>query len=131
MYPKIITIYVEMVDLMKVEEIFLSQLIPADYNPRKISDDDLNKLDNSLDNFGLVDPIIINTQNPRIIHNLKHYIVIGGHQRLDVLLKKGKNKAFLLRLGDVGWVFTEKEIRLKDENTIKSLNIALNKINGE
>lgn len=118
-------------NILKVEEILLSQLIPADYNPRKISKDELNKLDDSVENFGLVDPIIINLQNPKIINDLPYYIVIGGHQRLDVLIRKGKKQVYLLRLGDIGWVFTEKEIKLKDENTIKALNIALNKINGE
>lgn len=116
---------------MEIEEILLSQIIPADYNPRKISDEDFKKLDNSMENFGLVDPIIINLKKPSIITQLEYYIVIGGHQRLDVLIRKGVKKAHLLRLGDVGWVFTEKEIKLRDENTVKALNIALNKISGE
>lgn len=116
---------------MQVEEILLSQLIPADYNPRKITEEDFKKLNVSMENFGLVDPIIINLKKPSIINELEYYIVIGGHQRLDVLIRKGIKKAYLLKLGDVGWVFTKKEIKLRDENTVKALNIALNKISGE
>ena len=43
-----------------LKEINISDITPSDYNPRKISDKDFNKLKKSLKEFGLVDPIIIN-----------------------------------------------------------------------
>ena len=62
---------------MEVEEIKLKDLIPAEYNPRKISDKELKKLQKSIQHYGRVDPIIINLKNNKII---------GGHQRFDALI---------------------------------------------
>lgn len=45
-------------DKIQTKKIKLSK-----YNPRKINDDDLKKLMKSIDNFGFVDPIIINLKN--------------------------------------------------------------------
>jgi len=39
----------------------VSELIPASYNPRKISDKQSDALNKSLERFDLADPIIINT----------------------------------------------------------------------
>ena len=64
-----------MVDI-DIEKIDINSLVPADYNPRKISDKDYNNLKNSIDEFGIVDPIIV---------NLKNNTIISGHQRFDVL----------------------------------------------
>ena len=113
---------------MELENIKLTDIVPAEYNPRKISADEFDRLSNSINEFGLVDPIIINLQNNKII---------GGHQRYDVLMNEyiSNNDKFkdlkLLRLGDIGWVFTEDSLTVKDESHEKALNIALNKISGE
>ena len=37
----------------------------------------------------------------------------------------------LLRLGNVGWAFVDTDLKVKDGNYEKALNIALNKISGE
>ena len=42
---------------MKIEKIKITDLVPAEYNPRKISTEEKTKLKNSIDNFGIVEPI--------------------------------------------------------------------------
>lgn len=113
---------------MEFENIKLTDIVPAEYNPRKISNDDFNKLSNSINEFGLVDPIIV---------NLKNNHIIGGHQRYDVLMDEhiadsSKYEDLkLIRLGDIGWVFPEDSLTVEDEAHEKALNVALNKISGE
>ena len=113
---------------MDFEQINITDIVPAPYNPRTISSRDKEKLRNSLEEFGLVDPIVINLKNNQII---------GGHQRYDAILDQYlldgdfDKKLNLIRLGDIGWVFTETELTISDENAEKALNIALNKISGE
>lgn len=110
------------------ETIKITDITPARYNPRKISDEDYKKLSNSIAEYGLVDPIIINLQNMHII---------GGHQRYDVLLEQYINgnedyaELELIRRGDIGWIFPKGELKVKDLNHEKSLNITLNKVQGE
>ena len=113
---------------MEIEHIKITDLKPAEYNPRRISDDDYQKLKNSISTFGLVDPIIV---------NLKNMHIVGGHQRYDVLLDEHMlDNDFLaelpmIRLGDVGFVFTDTELSIRDDDHEKALNLALNKISGE
>ncbi len=97
---------------MIIEKKKLSELIPADYNPRKDlqpGDPEYDKLKRSLDQFGYVDPIIWNKATGRIV---------GGHQRLKVLKDSG--------IEEVECVIVD-----LDEEHEKALNIALNKISGE
>lgn len=113
---------------MEIEHIKITDLKPAEYNPRRISDDDYQKLKNSISTFGLVDPIIV---------NLKNMHIVGGHQRYDVLLDEHMlDNDFLaelpmIRLGDVGFVFTDTELSIRDDDHEKALNLALNKISGD
>ena len=86
-------------------------LLPAVYNPRKSlkkGDKEYEKIKNSILEFGYVEPIIVNYD----------MTVIGGHQRLTVLKDLGYK--------EVQCVVVE----IKDENKVKALNIALNKITG-
>lgn len=113
---------------MELEPIKITDIVPADYNPRKISEQEYTKLRNSIETFGLVDPIII---------NLKNNHIVGGHQRYDVLLDQymEDNDFFpelqMLRLGDVGFVFSDTDLSIENEDYEKALNLALNKISGE
>ena len=112
---------------MELETININQIHPADYNPRQISSEEYNKLTQSIKEYGLVDPIIINLNNNTII---------GGHQRYTVLKEENQktqeyNTLLLLKKGDIGWVFTDKQLTLPDKEHEKGLNLALNKINGE
>ena len=97
---------------MKIEKVNISKLNPAEYNPRKNlqpGDAEYEKLKRSMEQFGYVEPVIWNKTTGR---------VIGGHQRLKVLVDLG--------LKEVDCVVVE-----MDEEREKALNIALNKINGE
>lgn len=113
---------------MEIESIKITDLKPAEYNPRRINDDEYLKLKNSISTFGLVDPIII---------NLKNMHIVGGHQRYDALLDMSMedNEFFkelsMIRMGDVGFVFTDTDLSIEDEDHEKALNLALNKISGE
>lgn len=66
---------------MNIQTLKLSQLKAAAYNPRKISDRALERLEKSIDAFGLVEPIIVNKRSG--------FTVVGGHQRLKILEKRG------------------------------------------
>ena len=113
---------------MEIEHIKITDLKPAEYNPRRISDEDYQKLKNSISTFGLVDPIIV---------NLKNMHIVGGHQRYDVLLDQSmEDNDFvaelpMIRLGDVGFVFTDTSLSIEDDAHEKALNLALNKISGD
>ncbi len=108
---------------MKLEKIFLNQITPANYNPREISNKELQRLTSNLEKFGLVDPIIINLKNNKII---------GGHQRYRAIEELyGNVELDLIRLGTIGWVFFDKDLQIKNEEYEKALNLSLNKISGE
>lgn len=113
---------------MEIEKIKITDIKEAEYNPRLMQDNEMKKLENSISEFGLVDPIIINLKNNKII---------GGHQRYNAILSKSYEEdefnpeLNLIRLGDIGWVFMDTELEIKDEDHEKALNLALNKISGE
>ena len=97
---------------MQIEKIQTERLIPADYNPRKDlkpGDPEYEKLKRSLEEFGYVEPVIWNKATPH---------VVGGHQRLKVLLDMG--------VTEVDCVVVE-----MDAEKEKALNVALNKISGD
>lgn len=97
---------------MQIEKLKTDQLIPAEYNPRKDlkpGDSDYEKLKRSLQEFGYVEPVIWNKTTGR---------VVGGHQRLKVLLD--------MSITEVECVVIE-----MSEEKEKALNVALNKISGD
>lgn len=97
---------------MVIEKIPMEKLIPADYNPRKDlkpGDAEYEKLKRSIKEFGYVEPIIWNKTTGN---------VVGGHQRLKVLLADG--------VKEIDCVVVE-----FDSEKEKALNIALNKVSGE
>ena len=97
---------------MLIEKKRTAELLPAEYNPRKDlrpGDAEYEKLKRSIEQFGYVEPVIWNKTTGR---------VVGGHQRLKVLLDMG--------MTEVDCVVVE-----LDAEKEKALNIALNKISGE
>ena len=97
---------------MQIEKLKTELLIPADYNPRKDIKPgypEYDKLKRSIEQFGYVEPVIWNKTTGR---------VVGGHQRLKVLL-------------DMGITEIECVVIEMDEDKEKALNIALNKISGD
>ena len=109
---------------MQTSKINIQSIKPASYNPRIMPEEEYNKLKNSLDTFGLVDPIII---------DLKHdNTIIGGHQRYQVLIDDNDEQELtLIELGDIGLIIKDIELKINDTNDQKALNLALNKISGE
>ena len=96
---------------MKIVKRKITELIAAEYNPRKINKVQEQDLKDSLTRFGLVDPIIIN------INEGRKNIVIGGHQRLRVWSA----------LGNTEIDCNELDLTLDKE---RELNIRLNKNGG-
>lgn len=96
---------------MQWKTLSVDALRPAAYNPRKklkAGDKEYEKIKNSILEFGYVEPIIVNYD----------MTVIGGHQRLTVLKDLGYTEVQCV------------EVHIEDENKVKALNIALNKITG-
>lgn len=58
----------------------VADLKPAAYNPRAISPESLEGLKTSLTRFGMVDPVIVNTETGNMV---------GGHQRLTAAIALG------------------------------------------
>ena len=97
---------------MVIEKIKAGLLNPAEYNPRrdlKPGDREYEKLKRSIEEFGFVEPVVWNRRSG---------FVVGGHQRLKVLLEMGYTEidCVVVDLGP------------KEE---RALNIALNKIQGD
>ena len=94
----------------ELRRIPIEELKPAEYNPRKKlgpKDAEYKKIKNSIQEFGFVDPVVVNAD----------MTVIGGHQRLTVAKELG---------------FTELPCAVVDVDKTreKALNVALNKITG-
>jgi DNA modification methylase len=87
----------------------LSELAPADYNPRTISTDSLGRLTKSLSELGNLQPITFNVRTGHIV---------GGHQRLKCLKALGHEETEV-------WCVELNEVQEK------AANIALNKLSGD
>jgi len=93
---------------METRMIPISKLKPAAYNPRSISTADMKKLQSSLAEFGMVEPVVVN----------KDYTIIGGHQRVQAAAA-------------LGWKEVPCCIVDLPKRKEKLLNLALNKISGK
>jgi hypothetical protein len=97
---------------MQIERIPIERINPAAYNPRqdlRPGDPEYQKLLRSLEEFGCVEPLVWNRRSGNLV---------GGHQRLKILLARGDTEA------DVSVV----DLPPPRE---KALNVALNKISGD
>ena len=93
---------------MKIEMVNVSDLKPAEYNPRVMAREVMDKLKKGIKEFGLVEPIVIN----------KDGTVIGGHQRLQASIELGHTEVPCVR----------KDL---DRQRERALNLALNKLSGD
>lgn len=97
---------------MKTKTMKLADITPADYNPRvKLTQTDFQykALKASIDEFGLVVPLIVNERTGTLV---------SGHQRLNVMLASGVEETEVVIVDFP----PEKE---------KALCIAMNKVEGE
>ena len=93
---------------LAIEHVAVNDLHPDPANPRRIDEVELEALTRSIQQFGLVDPIIARREDLR---------VIGGHQRLVAARRLG--------LTTVPVIFLD-----VDESQAHLLNLVLNKIGG-
>ncbi len=98
---------------LKIVDVAVSELKAAEYNPRKWTEDKITQLKESIEKFGLVDPIIANSAIGR------ENIVIGGHFRLKV----AKDLGFTT----IPTVY----LNIPDITSEKELNLRLNKNTGD
>lgn len=96
---------------MEIQKIEINKINLAKYNPRmdlQPGDPDYEKLKRSMEEFDLVEPLVWNKRSGNLI---------GGHQRLKILIKQGK---------------TDVDVSVVDlpDSKEKALNLALNKIQG-
>jgi len=98
---------------LKIIYVSINDLKPAEYNPRKADKKQIEDIKKSIEHFGLVDPIIVNSAENR------KNIVIGGHLRLKIAKELGYKKVPVVYV-DIPDIEKEKE-----------LNLRLNKNTGE
>lgn len=97
---------------MKIVKKKIKDLKPAEYNPRELTKKQYEDLKNSLTEFGVVEPVLVNI-NPNRLN-----IVVGGHQRLRIWSEMGNEEIPCAVVN----LPLEKE---------KELNIRLNKNGGQ
>ena len=97
----------------KIVMIKVGDLKPSTYNPRTWNEETTKQLTESIQRFGLVDPLLVNGADER------KNIVIGGHFRLKVAKDLG--------IKEVPVVYLD----IPDENKEKELNLRLNKALGD
>ncbi|RJO61201.1 hypothetical protein C4544_03460 [candidate division WS5 bacterium] len=98
---------------ISVEYVATNVLKAATYNPRRISDDSMGQLRESIKRFRIIDPLIVNGAPSR------RNIVIGGHMRLRAAKENG--------LKEVPVVY----VNIPSEAKEKELNLRLNRNIGE
>ncbi|MGA8944203.1 MAG: ParB N-terminal domain-containing protein [Thermoactinomyces sp.] len=97
---------------MNFKSIPIQNINPAPYNPRKDlqpGDPEYEKLKQSLETFGYVEPIIWNQRTGNLV---------GGHQRFKILKAQGVSEVLC-------------SVVILSEEQEKALNLALNKIEGD
>lgn len=97
---------------MRFETRSLSDLRPAEYNPRvplTPADPEYQSIKRSIEEFGYADPIVINSDGT----------IIKGHQRRTVMMDLGYTEVEVIVLD------------IQDKAKEKALNVALNKITGK
>ena len=95
---------------MEIVKVNINELISPEYNPRQITDDEMEKLKNSINEFGYIAPIIVNKHNNHIV---------GGNQRYEALKQLGYTMIDVIYIDE------------PDINKEKALNIRLNNLSGE
>lgn len=98
---------------IEVQYVPIADLNASTYNPRKWTKESLGQLKESVQRFGTVEPLVVNSAQNR------KNIVIGGHMRIAALKELGHTDAPVVYLN------------IPDEVKEKELNLRLNKNRGE
>src|SRR3990167_7629600 len=94
----------------RTEKRKVAELKPAKYNPRRLTDKQRADLTASVQEFGEVEPVVVNTNDT----------IIGGHQRIKIYADLGI-KEIVVRVPNRKLILAEE----------KRLNLRLNKNQGE
>jgi len=95
------------------EKRLVADLLPADYNPRVLTDKDRGDLEESIVKFDTVEPVVVNIGK-------RKNIIIGGHQRISIYADLG--------IEEIDVRVPSKELTIAEET---ELNIRLNKNVGD
>jgi DNA modification methylase len=87
----------------------VSELLPAGYNPRKMSESERRNLKDSITEFGTVVPVVLNI-------GTRENVLIGGHQRVSIYADLG--------IDEIDAMIPNRELDKLEEQT---LNLRLNK----
>ena len=96
-------------DTIEKGERLLSKLKPFERNPRIMPDHDMERLKQSIEKFGFVEPVVIDEKN-----NIR-----GGHQRVEAAKALGIKKGPVMVVSGL----------TEDEKV--ALNLGLNRIHGD
>jgi len=72
---------------MEIQEINIDEIIPYKNNPREIPMESVQKVMNSIKEFGNNQPIVVDANN----------VIVVGHTRWKALKQLGKSKAFVIK----------------------------------
>lgn len=97
---------------MEIKKVGLQDLRHAEYNPRIFTEEDAKQLQKSIEEFGFLQPLIVNS------HPSRKGIIVGGNQRFEILKRMGHIEF------DV--VFVE----IEDPKKERELNLRLNRNQG-
>jgi len=97
---------------MEIINVPTTELNPAEYNPRNLTDEQRDGIKQSLTEFDFVNPLVVNSNPDR------NNVLIGGHQRLKVAIEMGYTEVPVVYVN-----LTEQQER--------ELNIRLNRNTGE
>lgn len=93
----------------KNEKRRVADLVPADYNPRKLTSKERQDLTDSISRFSTVEPVVVNTGS-------RNNVLIGGHQRVTIYAD--------LKIEEIDVRVPSRELTIDEE---KELNLRLNK----
>lgn len=91
---------------LTIKYLEISKLKPSLYNPRKWDELAFQQLSESINRFGIVDPIVVNSHKDRL------NIVIGGHFRLAVCKKLGFKEIPIVYV-EIPEISREQELNLR------------------
>lgn len=87
----------------------VTDLKPSDYNPRKMTPEEKKDIERSIDGFGRVVPLVVNTGS-------RENTLIGGHQRWKIYSEK--------KIEEIDVMVPSRELTFEEE---QELNLRLNK----